>query len=132
VAGEKWRLTDSVVVPAVVGLTMTQARTIATQAGVVLAQADPDGPPLGALTWPGEYVVTTQNPGPGARLWRWDSVIVQWSAVDRGDSAGVREPRWPLPPTATSGAKREITTRQGEKLPGSQFRPTARTEGDCY
>jgi hypothetical protein len=87
---ELWRRTDEVVVPDVVGMALSEARQIAFEAGVVLAQPDPGGPPLGALTWPGEYVVTSQDPPPGARLWRWDAVAVTWSALDRqndGDSS---------------------------------------------
>jgi hypothetical protein len=95
---EPWRRTDEVEVPDVVGMRLSEARQIAYEAGVVLAQPDPDGAPLGALTWPGEYVVTSQDPPPGAQLWRWDPVVVTWSALDRGDPAGVREPRRPKPP----------------------------------
>jgi hypothetical protein len=76
---------------------LSDARRIAHDAGVVLAQPDPDGPPLAALTWPREYIVTSQEPQAGAHLWRWDSVVVTWSALDRGDPAGVREPRRPSP-----------------------------------
>lgn len=98
-SGEAWRLTDVVTVPNVVGLLLDQARRVAGDAGVVLAQPDPDGPPLGALTWPGEYRVTGQSLPAGARVWRWDSLVVEWVAVDRGgDGAGVREPRRPIPP----------------------------------
>lgn len=65
-----WRRTDAVVVPDVVGLPVTAARRVALGAGLHLAQPDPDRPALGALTWPGEYVVTGQQPVPGAQLWR--------------------------------------------------------------
>jgi len=97
-ARESWRRTDAVQVPDVVGMLLSEARQVAYRAGVVLAQPDPDGPPLGALTWPGEYVVTSQDPPPGTALWRWDPVVVTWSALERGDPAGVREPRRPKPP----------------------------------
>ncbi len=50
----------------VVGLEMRRAERVAQGAGVVLAQPDPDGPPLGELTWPGEYLVTAQPPAPPA------------------------------------------------------------------
>lgn len=104
---DRWRRTDKVVVPDVVGLAVTEARQVASRAGLALAQPDPDGPPLGALTWPGEYVVTGQQPAPGARLWRWDSLVVTWAAADRGGEAGVREPRRPLHPLDTIAAERD-------------------------
>ena len=53
---------DLVVVPDVVGLEVRRAGRVAHRSGVVLTQPDPDGPPLGALTWPAEYVVTAQSP----------------------------------------------------------------------
>ena len=96
-ADQRGRRTDSVEVPDVVGMLLSAGRLVATEAGVTLAQPDPDGPPLGALTWPGEYVVTSQDPPPGTRVWRWDSVAVTWRALDGGDAAGVREPRRPSP-----------------------------------
>ena len=84
-----------VVVPDLVGLPVEEARRVATEAGVVPAAADPDGPPLAALTWPGRYVVTAQDPEPGAVLLRWDSVVVDVRPDDGG--AGDREPRRPHP-----------------------------------
>jgi hypothetical protein len=104
VQGESWRLTDVVMVPDVVGLLLADAVQLAHDAGVVLAQPDPDGPPLAALTWPGDFLVTKQSPQPGVRLWRWDAVVVGWSPVDRGDGAGVREPRRPIPPLNSMAA----------------------------
>ncbi|WP_344421025.1 PASTA domain-containing protein [Amycolatopsis minnesotensis] len=95
----------SVIVPDVVGLPVTVARQVAAEAGVALAQPDPDGPPLGALTWPGVWVIDEQAPAPGARVRRWDSVVVRFHE-EGGGSAGVREPRRPLPePRAASAAK---------------------------
>ena len=87
------RWADPVVVPALVGLTVDDARRVATARGVVPASADADGPPLAALTWPGRYVVTAQEPGPGAVLHRWDSVVVRVRRDDGG--AADREPRRP-------------------------------------
>lgn len=105
---ESWRRTEEVEVPDVVGMRLSEARQIAHEAGVVLAQPDPDGPPLGALTWPGEYVVTSQDPLPGAQLRRWDPVVVTWSALDRGDPAGVREPRHPNPPPSPTNVEQPL------------------------
>jgi beta-lactam-binding protein with PASTA domain len=89
------RAADAVVVPDLVGLAVPEARRVATEAGVVPASADPDGPPLAALTWPGRYVVIAQEPAPGAVLLRWDSVVVQVRRDEGG--AGDREPRRPPP-----------------------------------
>ncbi|BFV59955.1 hypothetical protein KCMC57_up50590 [Kitasatospora sp. CMC57] len=47
-----------VTVPDIVGLTLPQARKAVSEAGVAAVAPDPDGPPLGALTWPGVWVVT--------------------------------------------------------------------------
>jgi hypothetical protein len=89
------RAADLVVVPNLVGLTVAAARDVATAAGVVPASADPDGPPLAARTWPGRFVVTGQDPAPGAVLFRWDSVVVEVRPDD--GRAGDRVPRTPPP-----------------------------------
>lgn len=73
------------------------ADRVAYSAGLKLAQADPDGPPLAALTWPDDYWITGQRPSPGSRLRRWDPLIVTWSASPA--DGGVREPRRPVVPT---------------------------------
>lgn len=91
------RHADVVIVPAVVGMTVAEARRIAGDAGVALAQPDPDGPPLGALTWPGVWFVTEQDPSPGSEMYRWDSVRVRFRPADADGPAGVREPRRPGP-----------------------------------
>jgi hypothetical protein len=90
------RAADVVIVPDVVGMTVTDAGRIAHEAGVSLAQFDPDGPPLRALTWPGVWLVTEQDPAPGSELYRWDSVRVRFRSADADGLAGVREPRRPL------------------------------------
>ena len=116
-AGQRWRRTVAVEVPDVVGMHLSDAHRIAHAAGVVLAQPDPDGPPLTALTWPrGEYIVTSQDPQPGARLWRWDPVVVKWRALDRGDPAGVREPRRPSP--GSNNAAAALTEPRNTTTPG--------------
>jgi len=46
------RLADRVKVPDVVGLPFHVGRDIAAEAGVTLANPDPDGPPIAALIWP--------------------------------------------------------------------------------
>ncbi|MER5639019.1 hypothetical protein ABT095_18890 [Kitasatospora sp. NPDC002227] len=81
---------DEVTVPDVVGLAMPRARQVAGEAGVVLAAEDPDGPPLRALTWPGEWVVTAQRPAPGTRMRRRGSVVISFR---EGRPAGEESPR---------------------------------------
>ena len=99
---------DEVTVPNVVGLTVREARRVAWEAGVVVAAADPDGPPLGALTWPGVWVVTAQRPAPGSVLRRRGSLVVEFREWSGGDEAGDREPRRPLPPLDALGAERDL------------------------
>lgn len=86
---------DEVLVPDVIGLVVDDASDVAVAAGVVLAQPDPDGPPLSALTWRKPVVVLTQDPPPGTPVRRYASVVVTWSR----DGTGVREPRRPGPPS---------------------------------
>ena len=93
---EPWRCTDIVEVPHVVGLHIREAERVASVAGLVLAQPNPDGPPLAALTWPDDYWICDERPAAGSRLWRWDPLVVTWSASP--GAAGVREPRRPLVP----------------------------------
>lgn len=97
-SGDRWRLTDAVTVPNVVGMHISEASDIAHTAGLKLAQPDPDGPPLAALTWPGDFWITAQHSPPGTQLWRWDALVVEWTGAHGGpDPAGVREPRRPSP-----------------------------------
>ena len=98
--GREW-LPDEVVVPDVLGLLVDDARQVARAAGVVLAQPDPDGPPLASLTWEQQVFVTSQEPSAGSRLPRWQSVVVTWES----EQSGVREPRRPLPKTLTGRAE---------------------------
>jgi hypothetical protein len=96
--GDRWRRTDAVTVPNVVGLHIREASETASAAGLKLAQPDPDGSPLAALTWPGDFWITAQHSPPGTQLWRWDALVVEWAPRDGGgDPAGVREPRRPKP-----------------------------------
>lgn len=61
---------------------------------MVLANPNPDGPPIGALAWAGLYYIVGQEPAPGAELREWDSVRVQ--IVKHGDAPD-REPSTPRP-----------------------------------
>lgn len=65
-----------VVAPHVVGLPFHVGRDIAADAGVALASIDPDGPPIGALAWPGLFYIRTQDPPAGTPMREWDSVRV--------------------------------------------------------
>lgn len=80
------RFSDPVVVPDVVGMFFGLGRAVANEAGVALANPDPDGPPIGALAWPGIFVITRQDPEPGTTLNRWDSVHV-WVRADEASSS---------------------------------------------
>jgi beta-lactam-binding protein with PASTA domain len=80
------RLADRVKVPDVVGLPFHVGCDIAAEAGVTLANPDPDGPPIAALTWPGLFYITSQSPAAGAIVHRWDSVAVETTPYGEADS----------------------------------------------
>ncbi|HWO62270.1 MAG TPA: PASTA domain-containing protein, partial [Umezawaea sp.] len=82
--------------PDLVGLFVHVARSVGHEAGVVVTARDPDGPPLGALTWPGHWLVTGQDPDPGERVPRGAAVAIDFEEYRDGD-AGDREPRRPPP-----------------------------------
>lgn len=88
---------QSVVVPAFVGLSVQSARGLANAADVVLTSGRLDGPPLGALTWPGNWVVIGQDPSAGTVVERGSWVVISFENRGGGD-AGDREPREPWPP----------------------------------
>lgn len=85
-----------VTVPHVVGLPVHEARDVGHDAGVLVVSADVDGPALGALTWPGVWLVTAQDPDAGFRVQKWDNVRITFRRAD-GDEVGDREPRLPPP-----------------------------------
>lgn len=93
-------------VPEVVGLPFHVGRDVADAAGVVLANLDPDGPPIGALAWPGLFYIATQDPAPGASLLQYDSVRV--TVVRHGGTlqTNSRLPANP-PPTLDAHARPE-------------------------
>jgi hypothetical protein len=94
-----------VVVPNLVGMVVHEARQKGHEAGLVVVSADPDGTPLGGLTWPGTWIVTAQHPAPGARLSRWDNLVIEFEERRGGEGAGDREPRTPLPDLGTLAAE---------------------------
>lgn len=75
---------EIVTVPDVVGLPFHVGRDLASEAGVTLANPDPDGPPISGLAWPGLFYITSQSPAPGTRVERWDSVVIEVEEY-RGD-----------------------------------------------
>jgi transposase-like protein len=93
-AAGRRRRRSNVTVPDVVGLSFDDARSILTGHGLVAVGPDPDGPPLTAAGWPGG-VVTDQSPESGARVPEGSHVTL-WLGHG-GGSAGVREPRRPVP-----------------------------------
>lgn len=102
------RSADRVTVPDVVGLPFHVGRDVASDAGVVLATPDPDGPPIAALTWPGLFYITSQSPAAGSSVYRWDSVGVE--TVPYGEAASNAEraaPKSPLTDTGHAAPQRE-------------------------
>lgn len=96
-------LPEQVITPDLVGMLVDRARKIAQAAGLVLAQPDPDGPPLAEMTWQRPVTVLRQDPPAGTMLRRWASVVVTWTPGE----TGVREPRRPLP-QSFSGAEAAV------------------------
>ncbi|MBX6388892.1 MAG: PASTA domain-containing protein [Frankia sp.] len=83
-------------VPNVVGMTWAQASATLTEVFLIAVANDPDGPPSNTPVDP-TAKVTAQAPETGARV-PPGAFIRLW--LDRGDgSAGVREPRRPIPPS---------------------------------
>jgi beta-lactam-binding protein with PASTA domain len=76
-----------VTVPSLVGMTVPDARMAGHNGGVVVTSANADGPPLGALTWPGTWMVIAQRPLPGSHVERWSTVVIEFSELAR-DSGG--------------------------------------------
>jgi hypothetical protein len=102
------RIAPRVTVPDVVGLPFHIGRDLATRSGVTLANSDPDGPPIGALAWPGLFYITAQSPAAGTEVYRWDSVAVE--IVEHGVEGrdAVREPS----PVPESDVARATPTRE--------------------
>jgi hypothetical protein len=93
--------------PGLVGMTVADARRAGHEAGLVVISADPDGTPLGGLTWPGVWIVTAQRPVAGTVLHRWDNVVIEFAELRRGGRAGDREPRIPGPDPGTLAVELE-------------------------
>ena len=67
---------------------MQEALQAGHQAGVVVVSAALDGPPLGALTWPGVWIVTAQRPAPGTWVARWENVVIEFEEQGQAASGG--------------------------------------------
>ena len=78
---------DLVQVPSLVGMSVRDARNAGHHAGVVVVSSNLDGPPLGALTWPGVWIVTAQHPLPGTSVSRWDTVVIHFEERPGGETA---------------------------------------------
>ncbi|MCS4276609.1 hypothetical protein M2390_001803 [Mycetocola sp. BIGb0189] len=80
---------SKLLVPDCVGQPVHIARDTARELGLSLANIDIDGPPVGALSWPGLYYITSQNPLAGEPANEGDWIFVTIAAHDPGDSAGM-------------------------------------------
>jgi hypothetical protein len=87
------RRRSNVRVPNVLGKSFDDARLALLKVGLVAVGPDPDGLPM-AMEWPDAKVVD-QSPESGAKVPASTSVTL-W-VMRGGGSAGVREPRRPLP-----------------------------------
>lgn len=88
-------------VPDVVGKPWREARRQLDECGPFPTSDDPDEPPLAALGWPGG-VVASQDPPPGGSVSRGARVVLHLvKPDDNPGTAGVREPRRPMPPPST-------------------------------
>jgi hypothetical protein len=100
------------------GMTVADARRKGHDAGLVVVSADPDGPPLGGLTWPGVWIVTGQHPAPGTRLNRWDNVVIEFEELRGGEGADDGEPRVPPSDPGALRAEAEPLPEPRKSLPG--------------
>lgn len=95
---------ETVAVPHLLGLDVRHARRFVNEIGLVLVGEWRDGPPLGALTWPGDWHITSQEPQAGAELNRGDEVVITFRRTDGGDEAPVPAKPIPAPPVPLRAA----------------------------
>ena len=110
--------TRQVAVPVLSGMTVADARRKGHDAGLVVVSADPDGPPLGGLTWPGVWIVTGQHPAPGTWLDRWDNVVIEFEELRGGEGVGDCEPRVPHRDPGGLRTEAEPQPEPGKSLTG--------------
>lgn len=129
---------DQVEAPDLVGLTVPIARRVGHDSGIVVIGPDLDGPPLGALAWPGTWIVTAQDPSPGHRVPRGATVTIEFEKFRDDGDAGDREPRRPLPqPQAVQAERdpRQEDEQEGRSLSGvlpAEQKGSQRTEDDRH
>lgn len=88
------RRRSNVRVPNVLGMSWDDARVALMKVSLMAVGPDPDGPPVEVISWPDARVVD-QTPESGAKVPSGTPVTL-W-VMRGGGTAGVREPRRPLP-----------------------------------
>jgi hypothetical protein len=106
------RRRSNVRVPNVLGMSWDDARVALVKVGLVGLGPDPDGQPVEATIWPDAKVVD-QSPESGAKV-PGGSTVTLW-VTRGGGSAGVREPRRPLPGPQSA---REMRYEQSDEAVG--------------
>jgi hypothetical protein len=102
-AARELRRSSSITVPNVIGMTWADARRVLADKGLIAIESGSSRPPAAGEMPSG--AVTDQSPESGARVPAGSSVTL-W--VRRGGgSAGVREPRRPLPVVKSAHEERE-------------------------
>lgn len=103
--GRQRREDGTVEVPNVIGLAVSDARAMLGEVGLIAVGSNPSKRPK-ALAADAVGVVTDQVPYAGAHR-RPGSLVTLW--IDAGGgSAGVREPRRPVPPRSAASAERDL------------------------
>ena len=106
------RRRSNVRVPNVLGMSWDDARVALMKVRLFATGPDPDGPPMDVISWP-DATVVDQSPESGAKVPAGTAVRL-W--VNRGGgSAGVREPRRPLPGPQSA---REMRYEQSDEAVG--------------
>jgi beta-lactam-binding protein with PASTA domain len=96
-----------VTVPDVVGLNFGDAQMLAREHGVVIANPDPDGTPIGAVAWRRVVYITDQNPAAGSIVTRHASLAVELADGDAGDHAAIPDPHAPRTDAGLATPERE-------------------------
>lgn len=99
------------IVPALVGQPFHVARDLAAERELAIAGLDPDGPPIGAVAWPGLWYITSQDPAEGTRLAAWESVRV--TVEQHGNEDGQPAVVSPPPGSLSATAKRSEQYPEG-------------------
>ncbi|MFK4852691.1 PASTA domain-containing protein [Microbacterium sp. ZW T6_19] len=86
-----------VVVPGIVGQYVHIARDQLLKLGLDLAGSEPDGEPITAATWPGIFVVTSQDPDEGTVAHRGDQIRISFVADGQAREDVASHPGGPKP-----------------------------------